>query len=136
VNIRIITVLIILALIFIAIFFYFNNQDSSIASIIITQDSLNSAQDTKAFTDKTKEIFILIKLSKVKKSENIKISWYKKSGNDLVLIQENNVMTDNEGSGYVRLSLISKNSLYESGKYSVNIVFNGKAEKPKDFTIN
>lgn len=45
-------------------------------------------------------------------------------------------MTDNEGSGYVRLSLISKNSLYESGKYSVNIVFNGKAEKPKDFTIN
>ncbi|MHB8276668.1 MAG: hypothetical protein ACYDIA_03310 [Candidatus Humimicrobiaceae bacterium] len=135
-NIRIITVLIILTLIFIAIFFYFNNQDSSIASIIITQDSLNSALDTKAFTDKTKEIFILIKLSKVKKSENIKISWYKKSGNDLVLIQENNVMTDNEGSGYIRLSLISKNSLYESGSYSVNIVFNGKAEKPKGFTIN
>ncbi len=135
-NIRIITVLIILTLIFIAIFFYFNNQDSSIASIIITQDSLNSDRDTKAFTDKTKEIFILIKLSKVKKSENIKISWYKKSGNDLVLIQENNVMTDNEGSGYIRLSLISKNSLYESGSYSVNIVFNGKAEKPKGFTIN
>lgn len=71
-NIRIITVLIILTLIFIAIFFYFNNQDSSIASIIIIQDSLNSARDTKAFTDKTKEIFILIKLSKVKKVKILK----------------------------------------------------------------
>jgi hypothetical protein len=136
-NIRITTILIILTLIFIVIFFYFFAQNSKIAELIVTQDPLNTAKTEKVFTDKSHEIFLLIKLSKVKKGEKIKISWYKNTGNDnLLLIQENSIFTDNQGSGFLQISLAKKNGSYESGNYQINVTLSGNPEKPFDFKIN
>ena len=136
-NIRITAVLIILTLIFTVIFFYFFAQDSKIAELIVTQDPLNTVKTEKVFTDKSREIFLLIKLSKVKKDEKIKISWYKKTGsNNLLLIQDNIIFTDNQGSGFLQISLANKNGSYESGNYQINVTLNGNPEKPFDFKIN
>jgi hypothetical protein len=136
-NIRITAVLIILTLIFVVIFIYFFNQDSKITSLIVTQDPLNTAKTEKVFTDNSNNIFLLIKLSKVKKGEKIKISWYKNTGeNNKLLIQDNNILIENQGSGFLKVSLVNKNGSYESGNYQINVSLNGNPEKPLDFSIN
>jgi hypothetical protein len=136
-NIRITVILIILTLIFAVIFFYFFAQDSKITELAITQSPSNTAKNEKVLTDKNREIFLLIKLSKVKKGEEIKISWYKNTGeNNLLLIQDNNILTDNQGSGFIQISLVNKNSTYENGNYQVDVSLNGNSEKPLDFIIN
>ncbi|MHB1375955.1 MAG: hypothetical protein ACYCXB_00810 [Candidatus Humimicrobiaceae bacterium] len=136
-NIRITAVLIILTLIFIVIFFYFFAQNSKISELIVTQNPSNTVKTEKVFTDKNREIFLLIKLSKVKKGEKVKISWYKNTGNNnLLLIQDNSIFTDNQGSGFLQISLANKNGSYESGNYQINVTLNGNPEKPFDFKIN
>ncbi|MHB9129329.1 MAG: hypothetical protein ACYC3T_14155, partial [Candidatus Humimicrobiaceae bacterium] len=95
-TIRTTAILIILTLIFAVVFIYFLNQDSRITELIVTQDPLNTAKTEKAFTDNKNYIFLLIKLSKVKKGEKIKISWYKNTGeNSNLLIQDNNILIEN-----------------------------------------
>ncbi|MCE5329115.1 hypothetical protein LLG07_02110 [bacterium] len=135
-NIKTIVILIVLALIFTVIFFYFYNQPSEIKSVQLTQDISNTTEDIKLFNDRFKEIFIIIKLSKIKKDENIKILWYKKTDSKLLLIQDNVIKNINDGSGYLKLSLINKNGKYDSGDYLVNVYLNGKKENSREFTIN
>ncbi|MHB9128389.1 MAG: hypothetical protein ACYC3T_09345, partial [Candidatus Humimicrobiaceae bacterium] len=90
-----------------------------------------------AFTDNKNDIFLLIKLSKVKKGEKIKISWYKNTGeNSNLLIQDNNILIENQGSGFIKISLVNKNGNYENGNYQINVSLNGNPEKPLDFSIN
>jgi len=93
-------------------------------------------EDIRLFTDKSKEIFVLIKLSKVRKDESIKVSWYKKDENKLLPVQNDNIKSINEGSGYIKLSLVSKNGKYDSGDYLVDIYFKGQKEKSLEFIIN
>lgn len=135
-NIKSITILIILTLIFAAVFFYIYNLPSRIESVILTQDPSNMTEDIRLFTDKSKEIFVLIKLSKVRKDESIKVSWYKKDENKLLPVQNDNIKSINEGSGYIKLSLVSKNGKYDSGDYLVDIYFKGQKEKSLEFIIN
>jgi hypothetical protein len=136
-NIRITAILIILALIFTVIFFYFFAQDSKISELIITQDPLSTTKTENVFTDRSREIFLLIKLSKIKKGQEIKISWFKKiDNNNLLLIQDNSIFTDNKGSGFLQISLADKNGSYESGSYQIKVTLNGNPEKPFDFKIN
>lgn len=136
-TIRIAAILIILTLIFAVIFIYFLNQDSRITELIVTQDPLNTAKTEKAFTDNSNDIFLLIKLSKVKKGEKIKISWYKNTGeNSNLLIQDNNILIENQGTGFIKISLVNKNGSYENGNYQINVSLNGNPEKPLDFSIN
>ncbi|MHB1254259.1 MAG: hypothetical protein ACYCZ1_08835 [Candidatus Humimicrobiaceae bacterium] len=136
-TIRTTAILIILTLIFAVVFIYFLNQDSRITELIVTQDPLNTAKTEKAFTDNKNDIFLLIKLSKVKKGEKIKISWYKNTGeNSNLLIQDNNILIENQGSGFIKISLVNKNGNYENGNYQINVSLNGNPEKPLDFSIN
>jgi hypothetical protein len=135
-NVRIAVILIILALIFTVIFFYFFSQSSKVSELIVTQDPLNKVKTEKVFTDKNREIFLLIKLSKVKKGEEIKISWYKNIGKKMSLIQDNSIFTDSQGSGFLQISFAGKNGIYESGDYQVDVCLNGNPEKPLDFNIN
>lgn len=136
-TIRITVILIILTLIFAVVFIYFLNQNSRITELIVTQDPLNTAKTEKAFTDNRNDIFLLIKLSKVKKGEKIKISWYKNTGeNSNLLIQDNNILIENQGSGFIKISLVNKNGSYENGNYRINVSLNGNPEKPLDFSIN
>ena len=136
-NIRITAVLIILTLIFVVIFIYFFSQDSKITELIVTQNPLNTAKTEKVFTDNTNDIFLLIKLSKVKKGEKINILWYKKTGeNNMLLIQNNNILIDNQGSGFLKISFVNKNDSYESGNYQINISLNGNPKKALDFNID
>jgi hypothetical protein len=136
-TIRIITILTILTLIFVVIFIYFFSQNSRITELIITQDPLNTVKTEKVFTDNSNDIFLLIKLSKVKKDEKIKISWYKNTGeNSKLLIQDNNILIENQGSGFLKISLINKNGSYENGDYQISVSLNGNPEKSLDFSIN
>jgi len=136
-NIRIITILIVLTLLFGVIFFYFFAQDSKITDLIVTQDPLNTAKTEKIFSDKSHVIFLLIKLNKVKKGEKIKISWFRNNGeNNLLLIQDSVILTDSPGSGFLQISLLDKNGNYESGNYQIKVSLNGNLYKPLDFQIN
>ena len=136
-NIRIIAVLIILTLIFAVIFIYFFRQDSKITELIVTQNPLNTTKSEKLFTDNSNDIFLLIKLSKVKKGEKINISWYKKTSEDnMLLIQNNNILIDNQGSGFLKISLVKKNNSYESGNYHISVSLNDNTQKALDFNIN
>ena len=136
-NMRITVILIVLTLIFTVIIFYFFAQDSKVTELAVTQDPLNNVKTEKIFTDNSREIFLLIKLSKVKKGEELKISWYKDTAdNNLLLIQDNRVITDNQGSGFLQISLVNKNGSYESGSYQVKVTLEGKPEKTLDFKIN
>ena len=136
-NIKITAVLIILTLIFAVIFIYFFRQDSRITKLTVTQNPLNTTKSEKLFTDNSNDIFLLIKLSKVKKGEKINISWYKKTSEDnMLLIQNNNILIDNKGSGFLKISLVNKNNRYENGNYHINVSLNDDPQKTLDFNIN
>jgi len=136
-NIRIIIILIVLTLLFGVIFFYFFAQDSKITDLIVTQNPSGTSKTEKVFSDKSHEIFLLIKLSKVKKDEKIKISWYENAGeNNLLLIQDSTIFTDSPGSGFLQISLLNKNGSYESGNYQINVSLGENLYKSLDFQIN
>ena len=134
-NIKSIVILIVLALISAAIFFYIYNLPSEIESVAVTQDPSSMDEGARSFTDVSKEIFVLVKLSKFKKDENIKISWYKKTKDNLLLMQDTNVKTINDGSGYLKLSLVNKNGKYDSGNYLVDVYFNSRKEASLEFAV-
>jgi hypothetical protein len=136
-NIRIIAILIILTLVFAVIFIFFFRQDTKITELIVTQDPFNTTKSEKLFTANGNDIFLLIKLSKVKKGEKINISWYKKTGEDkMLLIQHNNILIDSQGSGFLKISLVNKNNSYESGNYHIDVSLNDGPQKAFDFNIN
>ena len=136
-NIKITAVLIILTLIFAVIFIYFFRQDTKITELTVTQNPLNTTKSEKLFADNSNDIFLLIKLSKVKKGEKINILWYKKTGeNNMLLIQNNNILIDNQGSGFLKISLVNKNNSYENGNYHINVSLNDDPQKALDFSIN
>ncbi len=134
-NIKTVVIIIVLTLIFTAIFFCFYNQPSEIKSVLLTQNPSGTAEDMKLFNDKSKEITMVMILNRIKKEENINILWYKKTDGKLLLIQDN-FINANGGSGYVKLSLSSKNGKYESGDYLVDIYLNGIKKNSREFTIN
>jgi hypothetical protein len=135
-NIRIAVVLLILTLIFAVIFFYFFSQDSRITKLLVTQDPSNTEKTGKVFTNTGNDIYLLIKLSKVKKGEKIKISWYRNSEeNKMLLIQDNNILIESQGSGFLEVSLANKNGNYARGNYNINVFLNENPEKPIDFII-
>ena len=135
-TIRITVILIILTLIFAVIFFYFSNQSSRITELIVTQDPLNTLKTQKIFTDNDKTIFLLVGLSKVKQGEKITVSWFKyvdKTKKEL--IQENNISLENKGSGFIKISLLSKNGSYENGIYYITVSIDRRLERSLDFSI-
>ncbi|MDD5659723.1 MAG: hypothetical protein PHR39_06925 [Actinomycetota bacterium] len=136
-NIKIAAILIVLTLIFASIFFYFYKQPSEIKSIMLTQDGSDTAKNKKSFSDRTREIIMIMELSKMKKNGKIEISWYKKTNdNKLSLIQENIIKNTDNGSGFLKISLACKNGKYECGNYLVCIYLNGKKEILQEFTID
>ncbi len=135
-TIRIIAVLIILTLIFVVIFFYFLNQNSIITELIVTRDPLNTAKSEKTFTDDGKDIYLLIKLNRVKKGEKVKVSWFKNEDDTgKTLVQDNNVITERQGSGLIKISLLNKNGSYGKGSYEVIVSLNENTEKSLYFSI-
>jgi hypothetical protein len=135
-TIRIIAVLIILTLIFVVIFFYFLNQNSKITELIVTRDPLNTAKSEKTFTDDGKDIYLLIKLNRVKKGEKVKVSWFKNEDDTgKTLVQDNNVITERQGSGLIKISLLNKNGSYGKGSYEVIVSLNENTEKSLYFSI-
>ncbi|MHB1348229.1 MAG: hypothetical protein ACYCXK_12145 [Candidatus Humimicrobiaceae bacterium] len=135
-TIRTTVILIILTLIFAVVFFYFLNQNSKIAELAVTQDPVYISKTQKVFTDKDKDIYLFIKLNKVKKGENLKISWFKNTEDaGKTLIQESNVITQEKGSGFVKISLLNKNDRYENGSYELFVSLNKNTERSLEFRI-
>lgn len=135
-TIRTTVILIILTLIFAVVFFYFLNQNSKIAELAVTQDPVYISKTQKVFTDKDKDIYLFIKLNKVKKGENLKISWFKNTEDaGKTLIQESNIITQEKGSGFVKISLLNKNDRYENGSYELSVSLNKNTERSLEFKI-
>ena len=135
-TIRITAILVILTLIFVVIFFYFLNQNSKITELIVTQDPLNTAKSEKTFADDSKNIYLLIKLNRVKKGEKVKVSWFKNEDEaSKTLVQNNNVIIEKQGSGFIKISLLNKNGNYKKGTYEIIVSLNENTEKSLYFSI-
>lgn len=82
------------------------------------------------------EIYAIIMLKNIKTNDRINVKWKKIEENKEILIQEDNIIEKNEGSGPLVISLLRKNNKHNPGNYILYTSLNENPAIEKQFTIN
>ncbi|MBM3707203.1 MAG: hypothetical protein FJW69_02505 [Actinobacteria bacterium] len=142
-NRKTITVLIVLTAIFALVIFTILKKETAIVNVLLsdkaelTENELKNIENAPAVFNKESEIYAAISVKNITKEDTISIKWeiIDNNNDNTKTIQEDRIVSKEEGSGEIAVSLARKNNQHETGKYRVYVRLNNQATITKEFTV-
>jgi hypothetical protein len=136
---NIIIIIICTAIIAAAAFFSFREEpfirDIYLADSLDLGHGFPLDEDIRDFASRDSSIYLIIHVSDVEEGERLETEWVFLEDDGQGLIQTDDIVINNDGSGSIAVYLVKRDGLYAPGDYLVKVDHNGIQQKQLSFSV-
>jgi hypothetical protein len=121
---------------------YFSLREEPLIRDVYLADSLDPGhgfprdEDIRHFAGTDSSIYLIIHVSGIEEGERLKTEWIFLEDDGQSIIQTDDIVINDDGSGSIAVYLVKRDGLYAPGDYLVKIGHDGTQQKQLSFSVS
>ena len=136
-----IIIIIVCTLIFIAVSIATVHREPAIEDIHLSDTKILSSEelallDPPVFSKNTENIYLILEVQYLVPEHEIIIIWERYDQDKYILVQQDTINPQKQGSGFITITLAKRNEAFPEGIYRVEAILDNRQRLVKNFEVN